>query len=228
MRSPIILALVLVIVDVSFAQKKPAANNRVEVGMTFDQVRKEMGSPNSEDKGFTEVRDYSVVITAQQRVVSWLYPLFRRDTVYENIPVTRRARYQRPVHNYLINDMPVTFDEYKSIVPDSDGTVTFRNPLTNDSTAIDSLVWKAYARSFKHRAELVGLVESGVPIERRDSISYVPDMHDEPIPGQFRRTAKAVVMSMYAVVFEITSGKVVEKGFYPYEVQRLTDEGTGR
>ncbi len=221
MRLVLSLILLLFAIDTSLSQKRPSPDNNVEVGMSYDQVRSLMGSPVSQDNGYTEVQKYTVVISARDRIISWMYSLFKKDTTYFIYQNTRKASYQRPVHNYSINDIPVTDDEYKSIIVDSAGLVTFRNPLTNDTTAIDSVIWKAYARSFRDGRQLREIVESGVPIIKKDSISYVPDTRDEPIPGSFRKLAQCVVQSMYAVLFDLTTGKVVEKGFYPYQIERL-------
>jgi hypothetical protein len=204
----------------------------IKVGMTYDEVEKILGKPMNIDRGAnilensyeysneleikTGINDSNywgspmkVNTIGQLLYVSWIYNELQIDTMYiylKNYQTIEKEKSIVRQKEYYVNDKKVKPQEYswvdKYIYRDAEGRI------------IDKQMYDAYKSS-----KLYKMPEPEKAIKKifyiSDKIPIKENVPITPIKKNYWLEKK------YCVLFDASSGRVTQSGYYPFEILKL-------
>ncbi len=169
--------------------------NLINVGMTYDEVKKVLGKPSAIERGYRNAEGVNV---GQLMYVTWVFPVFQTDTTYQ-----RGASYED--YRLEMNGIEVTPFEFNSIEVDSSGEIVFHGI---DYGVIDKTAWLKWVNTLPHGKQLALWVEKGEPIQKTTG-------ETKPVISIGK-----IVTSAWCILFDAASGMVTSKGFFPIRIIR--------
>jgi hypothetical protein len=161
-----------------------SCSKKIELGMTYDDVKSKMGSPSVITKGFTDLvrKKYSVEIEnkGQFNYVTWEYfDKNKYDTVY--------------INKYL--------EKFDNLLPEIKYDSTMFFDWSGVRNGYGEYVSKTYGpryyKGVREKKRLDSLIKFSSPQKTSESFKIF------------------IIKSVWCILFESTSGRVTNQGFFP-------------
>ena len=187
------------------------SKKKIKVGMTYDEVEKILDKPNSITRGVNQLNDNSPDKPSIETIgtllyVNWVYNDSKIDTIFyqsleiKYIPDTT----YKPINKYFLNDNEVSKETYY----DNDTDSIYKN--YKGEIVSKYLYYKYWLKYTKGNPPPISLYRKRIT---KENVPYVKHVEVKRDVKRF-----VTVQSVYCVLFDASSGRVVKSDYFPVSV----------